>query len=144
LDLVLGQDRPQVSFAEDQHPVADLGPDGQHEPFRKGVRARASGRDLHGLDASFCQDGVERFGELPGPVADQEPEARGAVTQVHQEIPDLLGRPRPVRVRGDPGDVHVAAADLHDEQAVKALKGHRAVHGEEVDGKHRRCLGAQE
>jgi hypothetical protein len=24
--LVLGQDQPQVSFAEDQHPVGDLGP----------------------------------------------------------------------------------------------------------------------
>ena len=27
------------------------------------------------------QDCVERLGELPGPVADQEPEVRGAITQ---------------------------------------------------------------
>jgi hypothetical protein len=31
--LVLSQDRPQVPFAEDQHPVGDLRPGGEHEPF---------------------------------------------------------------------------------------------------------------
>jgi hypothetical protein len=40
---------------------------------------------------------------VPGPVPDQEPE-----------------------VRGDPQDVHVTGADLHDEQAVQAPQGHRA------------------
>jgi hypothetical protein len=28
--LVVGQDRPQMSFAEDQQPVGDLGPGGEH------------------------------------------------------------------------------------------------------------------
>ena len=28
--LVLGQDRPQMPLAEDQHPVGDLGPGGEH------------------------------------------------------------------------------------------------------------------
>ena len=27
---ILGQDRPQVPFAEDQHPVGDFGPDGEN------------------------------------------------------------------------------------------------------------------
>jgi hypothetical protein len=31
---VLGQDGPQMPLAEDQHLVCDLGPDGEHEPFR--------------------------------------------------------------------------------------------------------------
>jgi hypothetical protein len=53
VSLVLGQDRPQVSFAEDEHPVGDLGPDGQHEPFRESVRARAPGRDLHGVSGVY-------------------------------------------------------------------------------------------
>jgi len=39
--------------AEDQHPVGDLGPGGEHEPFGIGVRARAAGRDLHDLDAGI-------------------------------------------------------------------------------------------
>jgi hypothetical protein len=67
-------------FAEDQHPVGDLGPGGEHEPLRKSVRARTPGRDLHRLNAAAGQGRVERIGELPSPVADQEPEARGAIT----------------------------------------------------------------
>jgi hypothetical protein len=34
MGLVLGQDRPQVPSAEDEHPVGDLCPGGEHEPFR--------------------------------------------------------------------------------------------------------------
>src|SRR2546430_10101051 len=71
----------------------------------------------------------EDAGELPGPVADQEPEARGAVAEVHQDVADLLGGPRPVRMGGDPEDVDVAGADFDDEQAVQALERYRAVHG---------------
>ena len=84
--LVLGQDRPQMSFAEDQHPVGDLGPDGEHEPFRICVCARATGRDLHRLDTGTGQDCVKRRGELPGPVTDQEPETGGAITQIHEGL----------------------------------------------------------
>ena len=35
--LVFGQNQAQMSFAEDQHPVGDLGPGGEHEPFRISV-----------------------------------------------------------------------------------------------------------
>ena len=58
-----------------------FGPGGEHEPFRVGVRARASRRDLHRFDAVAGQERVEGLGELPGPIADQEPEIRGAVRQ---------------------------------------------------------------
>ena len=34
MGLVLGQDRPQMPLAEGQHPVGDLGPGREHEPFR--------------------------------------------------------------------------------------------------------------
>jgi len=42
--LVLGQDRPQMPFAEDEHLVGDLGPGGEHEPFGVSV---APHRQLH-------------------------------------------------------------------------------------------------
>ncbi len=32
--LVLGQDRTQMPLAEDQYPVSDLRPRGEHEPWR--------------------------------------------------------------------------------------------------------------
>jgi hypothetical protein len=38
-----GEHTAQVSLAEDQHPVGDLGPDGQHEAFGEAVRPRLSG-----------------------------------------------------------------------------------------------------
>src|SRR5690242_17480524 len=41
----------QVQLAEDQHPVADLGPDGQHQASGEAVRPRTSRRNLHHRDA---------------------------------------------------------------------------------------------
>ena len=96
-----------MPLAEDQHPVGDLGPGGEHESFRIGIRARASRRDLHGLDTGGGQDRVEHLGELPCSVTDQEPEFPGPIAEIHQEIADLLRRPRPVRVRGHSQDMHI-------------------------------------
>jgi hypothetical protein len=105
-----------VAFAEDEHAVGYLGPGGEHEPFRMSTRARTSGRDLQSLDAGAGQGSVEGIGELPSAIADQEPEVGGAVSEVHQEVADLLGSPGAVRVGGDPEDVHVTAADLSHRQ----------------------------
>jgi hypothetical protein len=56
---VLSQDFAQVAFAEEQDPIGDLRPGGEDEPFRVGVRAGTSGRDLHGLDTGTGQDRIE-------------------------------------------------------------------------------------
>src|SRR5258707_926128 len=69
--LELGQDAVQVAFAEDEHPVGDLGPGGEYEPFGIGVRARTPGRDLYGFDAGAGQGRVEGCGGLPGTVTDE-------------------------------------------------------------------------
>ena len=71
---VLGQHPAEVPLPEDQHPVGDLGPDGQHEAFGEAVRPRAPRRDLDHLDARIGQHRVERGRELSGPIADEEPE----------------------------------------------------------------------
>jgi len=42
-------------------------------------------------------------------------QVRGAITEIHQEVADLLHGPGTVRVGGDSEDVHVAGANLHDE-----------------------------
>ena len=34
---------------------------------------------------------VERLGELPGTIPDQEPEPGGTLPQIHQQVPCLLG-----------------------------------------------------
>ncbi len=42
--VVFGKDAAQVAFAEDEHPVGDLGPGGELEPLGIGVRAGLRGR----------------------------------------------------------------------------------------------------
>jgi hypothetical protein len=64
MGLIPGQDRLQMPLAEDQHPVGDLGPGGEHEPFRISVRPWATRRDLHGLDT-----GAGLWGAKTGPDA---------------------------------------------------------------------------
>jgi hypothetical protein len=49
-------------------------------------RARAPRRDFHGLDADASQERVEGHGELPGSVADQEPEVRGAIAEIIKRL----------------------------------------------------------
>ncbi len=140
---VLGQHPAEVPFAEDQHPVGQLGAGSQHEPLRVSVRAGAPGRDLHHLDAGVGEHGIEGGGELTGPVTDQVREPRRTVTKVVEKIPGLLGGPRPVGVGGDPEDVQVARFHLQDEQDVDAPQCH-GVDVEEVDGQRRGRLDAQE
>ena len=52
--LVLSQDRPQVPFAEDQHPVGDLRPGGEDEPFRMSVGPRRQLHPFQMIDTVGC------------------------------------------------------------------------------------------
>ena len=79
-----------MSFAEDQHPVGDLRPGSEYEPFGKGARPGAAGRNLHGFDTGAGQSRIERCGELPGPVADQEPEVGDHPYLDYSEVPPRL------------------------------------------------------
>jgi hypothetical protein len=91
----------QVPFAEDEHAVGDLTADGEHEPLRVRVRARAARRSLADGDTGVGEHGVEGIGELAGPVADEDLEPVGSVAEVHEQVSGLLGGPRPIRVGGD-------------------------------------------
>jgi hypothetical protein len=90
----------QVPLAEDQHPVGDLGSGRQHDAFGEAVRPRTPGRDLDHLDSCIRHDCVERRRELPGAVADEEPESGGVVAEVHDEVAGLLGGPGSVGMPG--------------------------------------------
>ena len=97
---VHGKHLAQVSFAEDQHPVGDLGSDGQHEAFGEAVRPWTPRRDLHHLDAGVRHDRVEGSRELTGPIADEEPKPGGMVAEIHQQVAGLLRGPRPIGMCG--------------------------------------------
>ena len=42
-----------------QHPIGELGPDGQHEPFGEAVRNRTPGQDLDSLNTRIRKLRVE-------------------------------------------------------------------------------------
>jgi hypothetical protein len=100
--------------------------------------------DLAHGDAGIGQDRVERGGELPASIPDQEPEPVGPLAQVHEQVAGLLQRPRRVRVSRDTQDVDVAGAYLQHEEDVQALQGEGAVDVEEVAREYGRGLRLQE
>jgi hypothetical protein len=102
---VRGKHVTQVPLTEDQHPVGDLGSDGQDKAFGEAVRPWTPGRDLDHLDAHVRQDRVERTRELTGPIADEEPEPCGTIAEVHYEVAGLLRGPGPVGMRGHAQDM---------------------------------------
>jgi hypothetical protein len=122
-----------VSLPEDQHPVGDLGADGQHEAFGEAVRPRTARRDLDHLDTRVRHYRVERRRELTGPIADEEPKLSDMLAEVHHEVAGLLRPPGPVGMPGHTQDVQVAVADLEHELYVEPSRGERAVDVEEVD-----------
>jgi len=79
-----------MRLVENQQPVQQLAAQRADEPLADRVRARASGRDFHSDNAGAGQDRVEGFGELPGAVADQEPEVLGVIAEVHREVAEGL------------------------------------------------------
>ena len=91
-----GKRPAEMSLAEDQHAVGDLGADGQHESLGEAVRPRAPRRDLDHFDARIGQHGIERCRELSRSIANEEPEPGDMVTEVHDEVLGLLCRPGPI------------------------------------------------
>src|SRR5919107_4435906 len=140
---VPGEDSLQVPLAEDQDAVGEVGSGGPDEAFGEAVRPQPARRDLHRVDASAGQDGIEGGGELAGAVADEEPESGGAVGEVHQQVAGLLGGPRSGRMTGCPEYMDVAVADFQGEEDVDPFQGDRAVDVEEVHGQRARGLRAQ-
>jgi hypothetical protein len=65
--------------------------------FRVSVRARAPGGNLHDLDTGTGQHHVKGRGELPGLSRTRNRKLTPLVTQIHQQVADLL------RVHGPSG-----------------------------------------
>jgi hypothetical protein len=61
--------------------------------------------------AGVTQDSVERGRELASPVTGEGPELVDSITEVHDEVADLLRGPPTVRIGRRADDMDVAAAD---------------------------------
>jgi hypothetical protein len=110
---------------DDQHPVGDLSPGCPHPAFGRGVRPRTPRRNLHHLDPRARKHRVERLGELPSPIANQEPEPASTPGQIHEQVPRLLPRPRAARVRGHAPGRHGPGPRLDHEEYGHPAQGDR-------------------
>ena len=90
MGLILGRDRPQMPLAEDEHPVGDLGPGGEHEPFRISVHPRRLDRRADNPDARSLEHRIECGGEAGVPVVQDKICPCPGVFQVHEQVPGLL------------------------------------------------------
>jgi hypothetical protein len=100
-----------MPLAEDQHPVGDLGPGCEHEPFRIGIRSRAPGRDSHGLDAGASQGRIEGRGEL-----------------FNQRGDGVIVRGAPAKVSSNDRQPHLVRGDA-ESLLTEALRRYRSEHG---------------
>jgi hypothetical protein len=91
-------------------------------PTRRGAvcnprfRPRRPDRRLDHPRAVPGEDVVECGGELAVPIANEEPELPGSLTEVHHEVTGLLGGPGPGRMSRHAHDMDGPGLDLHHEQ----------------------------
>ena len=86
--------------------------------------ARGGRRRLDDACAERGEHLVEDAGEFGIPVADEELDGLGALTQVHKQISCLLGDPWPGRMCGSAHDVHGPAGVFDEEKDVDPFEEH--------------------
>jgi len=137
------EDLVGVATVKEQDPVGALLADRADEAFRVRVAVGAARGDFGHGDGFAGQDRVERSSELGVAIPDEEPELVGAVADLPQQLPGLLGDPGSGGMSGYPEDVHPASAHFHDEQCVEARERDR-VDREEIRGQQPAGLGGEE
>lgn len=141
--FVLGEHSRQVAGVEDQYPVEDLATQAADPALHDRVRARRPDRSLDDTDALAGEHLIERRSELRVPIADQEPEGGDTITQVHHQVPGLLGDPVRSGMSRDIQDMHPAGRVLDNGEAVQPREEH-GVAVEEVTGQDPVRLSTQE
>ena len=121
---------PEVRFAEWHDTVQALGFDGQDKPLGKRVQIWTPRWQEHWCHATVSQQVPEDVGVERIPIQnDVLNVAQKAVAGIGQ-VPSELRHPGLVRLRGDPGDLHGAGLELHDEEDDVA--------DQSAQGQHRR------
>ncbi len=143
--LVLGLDRPRVPLAGG----LSIGPVTSVRAVSTNRSATASARGLRGGIFTAWVPGVARTApdesvNCPARPRTRKRESAARSPEVREEVADLPGGPRAVRMGGDPGGTNGAGAGFGDEQAVPALQRQRAAGREEIGGGHGRRLGVRE
>src|SRR3984957_20294867 len=91
--LVLGQDGPQVRFAENEAAIEELAPQRADEALAGRVHPRRLDGGARNGGAGGLEDSVEGAGEVRPAVREQEPEAPEPLAEVHGQVAGLPANP---------------------------------------------------
>src|ERR1017187_5508217 len=140
---VFAEDRSQVPFVVDEHPVGALGSCCADPSLGVTVRPRRLRRGLYYFQAVACEDLVEDGRELGVTVPDEEVEGTVPVSEIHDQSAGLLSGPGAIGMFSDAEDVDVPGGHFHDEQHVQPAQ-EDCVNVEEVAGHKPVRLSAEE
>jgi len=107
------------------------------------IRLRRLNRGSDHLRPFAAEHLVEGAGELGVVVAEQKPDRKVLIVQVHRDVSCLLGHPCRVGVGRDPGENDPPATEVDEEQHKQRLEPDR-LHREEVARHDPLGLGSQE
>jgi hypothetical protein len=93
----------EMPAAEDEEPVEAFAADTADPPLGARSRLRCPHGRLNHPNSLGSEDLVEVANELAAAVTDQELRPNALIVQLHQQVPCLLGHPRTVGIRRDPG-----------------------------------------
>src|SRR5664279_3522806 len=132
-----------MPLVDDQKMIEAFTPYGADESFGERVGPWRPYRRPDHPGADVGEHAVERRGELRIAIADQEPERRSPLAQIHDQVACLLSNPRPARMTGTPEDVHASSVGFHYEEDIQPSQEH-GVDVEEIARQQPVRLRAQE
>src|SRR5437870_3058963 len=138
-----GQHPLEMATVPYQDPVQALGPHGAHPALGVGVGTRSPHRRLHDPDTVGREGSVEAGNEFGIPVADQELDLGGALTERHGQVARLLGHPFAGWVGGHPAYPYDTTLEFYEEQDVHSGEPD-CLDREEVARQDPSSLGAKE
>jgi hypothetical protein len=118
MGLVLAQDPPQMGLVPDEGAVEKLAPAPPDPAFGYRVHARRPDVAEHGPDPRISEDRVERSRIVRAAIADHELDPVRLLAEIHNQVPGLLGGPRPGGMQSDPEDADAPGGVLDHGQDV--------------------------
>lgn len=122
--LVGREDLTRVTFSHDEDVVENLAADAADDPFAMRVHPGSSRRSRNHTQFLCLKHGVERVAILTVTVTQQEAQRLHARSELAGQVPRLLHRPVPCRMRGNTGDVQAPGAVFEKHQRVQTCAEH--------------------
>lgn len=127
--LVDGEDLTCVSLSQDEDMVQNLAANAADDPFAVRVHPGSSRCSRNHAKFLCLKYGAARVAVFAVAVTQQKAQRFHARSELAGQVPRLLYRPAPCRMRGDAGDVQAPGAVFEERQCVQTC----AEHGVDVE-----------